>query len=305
MHQEINQRRISCMSNMLLEMARGNFSHRIPRTDQNDELEGLVVLMNMAAEEMKESVFHSGFVNPHTNYKYIVQSTFILEEDFTIITYNSEASVFLGFETDFLHKKKFSSLLSEESQSLWKKVEKDFLAIPDYHATLELVYVTQNKLLAPAFCTIYRLDNCSKVLISSVTTVVEETNIRYVTTTLTDTKQRAGFSNSSDVQMIQDVYDYILDHLDAPLPSMQELSRIFGTNDFKLKFGFKLLFKTSIYQFYNLERLKKAHFLIQQTTIPLKTIADMTAFTTYPHFSNAFKKQFGYAPMDIKRGLKV
>jgi AraC-like DNA-binding protein len=84
---------------------------------------------------------------------------------------------------------------------------------------------------------------------------------------------------------------------------MQELSRIFGTNDYKLKFGFKLLFKTSIYQFYTSERLKKAHLLIQQTTIPLKTVSFMSGFSNYPNFSKNFKKQFGCTPMDIKRRL--
>lgn len=185
MHQEINQIRISTMSQMLLEMARGNFSTRIPRSDQNDELEGLVVLMNMAAEEMKESVFHSGFVNPHTNYKYIVQSTFILDEDFTIKTYNTDASLLLGFTADFFLEKNFNSLLTEASQLIWKTVEQEILTVPNYHTTLELVYVSHTKLLAPAFCTIYRFDHCSKILISSITSVVEENSLLSVSPALT------------------------------------------------------------------------------------------------------------------------
>ncbi len=271
MNQEINLQRMRSMSQMLLEMAAGNFTTRIQRTDEDDELEALVVLMNMVAEEMKESVFHSGFINPHSTYKYIVQTTFILDEDFTIKSYNSVSSV-LGFTSDFLFGKAFSSLLSDESLALWKVVEQELLLNPEYHTTLELVYIAQNKLLSPAFCTIYRLANCSKILISSVTIVVEESSLKDVLATSKNIEQRDGFSRSSDRQMIQSVYDYILDHLDTALPSMQELSRIFGTNDHKLKFGFKLLFKTSIYQFYTTERLKKAHLLIQQTTIPLKTI---------------------------------
>ncbi|PWA09892.1 hypothetical protein DB891_06875 [Flavobacterium laiguense] len=305
MHQEINQRRIHNMSQMLLEMARGNFSIRVPRSGQNDELEGLAVLMNMAAEEMKESVFHTGFVNPHYNYKYMVQSSFLLDADFIIKSYNADSSAVLGFSSDFLLDKAFSSLLSEESLSLWKTIEQKIVLDPDYHTTVELVYITENELLTPALCTVYGLSHRSEILITTVTTIVEENVLKDVLATSKHIPQRVGFSRSSDVQMIQDVYDYILDHLDTPLPSMQELARIFGTNDYKLKFGFKLLFKTSIYQFYNSERLKKAHFLIQQTTIPLKTIAFMSAFATYPNFSKNFKKEFGYTPMDIKRGLRV
>ena len=64
MQQEINQQRIQSMYKMLLEMGSGNFTNRIERTEQDDELEALVVLVNMVAEEMKGSVFHSSFINP-------------------------------------------------------------------------------------------------------------------------------------------------------------------------------------------------------------------------------------------------
>lgn len=76
---------------------------------------------------------------------------------------------------------------------------------------------------------------------------------------------------------------------------------MFGTNEFKLKNGFKHFFKTSIYQFYNDERLKRAEMMIQQTTMPLKHVAFMSGFSTYPNFSKAFKKRYGYAPNEVKR----
>ena len=60
MHREINQKRIHNIRQMLLEMASGNFSHRIARTEQDDELESLTVLINMVAEEMQETLFPKG-----------------------------------------------------------------------------------------------------------------------------------------------------------------------------------------------------------------------------------------------------
>lgn len=295
MHQEVNQSRIRSMSKMLLEMASGNFAGQIQRTGQNDELEGLVITMNMVAEELKGAVFHAGFINPHSNNKQLIQATLILDEDFTIKGYNSSSTV-LGYIPDFLLDKAFSSLLSEESLVLWEEVTEELLLEPNYHKTLELVYVGENKLLLPAFCSIYRLAPCSKIIISSVATAIEETALKDDLT-----RSRRGDGRSSDVKMIQNVYDYILDHLDTPLPSMHELSRIFGTNEHKLKLRFKLLFKTSIYQFYTSERLKKARFLIQQTTISFKTISLMSGFSDYPNFSRKFKTEFGYRPMDVKR----
>ena len=119
-----------------------------------------------------------------------------------------------------------------------------------------------------------------------MTTVIEETIALKLWFHHEDTNLLSGFNSYSDVQLIQHVYDYILDNLDSPLPSSKELSRIFGTNDYKLKYGFKHLFKTSIYQFYTNERLKRAHLLIQQTTIPLKSIASMNGIY---HLSQFFK----------------
>jgi transcriptional regulator GlxA family with amidase domain len=89
--------------------------------------------------------------------------------------------------------------------------------------------------------------------------------------------------------------------LEEPLPSLKELSKLFGTNEYKLKDGFRHFFKTSIYKFYTVERLKRAYLMIQQTTIPLKNIAIMNGFTDYPNFSKSFKKQFGISPNEIAR----
>lgn len=103
------------------------------------------------------------------------------------------------------------------------------------------------------------------------------------------------------LQLIQKVQDYILNHLEAPLPSTKELSEMFDTNEFTLKQSFRDLLKTSVYQFYNDERLKKAYTLIQQTEIPLKQIAFLCGFTNYTNFFKAFKKKFSNSPSEVHR----
>jgi len=108
-------------------------------------------------------------------------------------------------------------------------------------------------------------------------------------------------TNNPVAQIIQKVQDYILNHLEEPLPTTKELSIMFGINEFKLKENFRQILKTSIYQYYNDERLKKAHHLIQQTTIPLKEIAIISGFYDYPNFYKAFKKKFKYSPSDVHR----
>jgi AraC-like DNA-binding protein len=302
METEINKKRLQNMSCMLLEMAGGNFAYRIQRTSQDDALESLTMLLNMTAEELRSSVSHQGFVNPHHTYTSHIQTTFILDLDFVIKSFNSDALTMLGFTPETIHGRSFDIILSEESLSCWNNAKKKLSEDNHFSTTLELVYVTQNQLLVPVFCSISRLMHCEAILISSVKTVIEDPLHFDISFSSHETKKTKELYRYSDVQLIQKVYDYISNHLDSPLPSIKELSRIFGTNEYKLKYGFKQLFQTSIYQFYNNERLKKSHLLIQQTTLPLKKIAFMTGFSSYPNFSKAFKKSFGYAPYDIKRG---
>eukprot|EP01137_Pigoraptor_chileana_P012487 Opistho-2@64925 len=107
--------------------------------------------------------------------------------------------------------------------------------------------------------------------------------------------------NDAATFIIQKVQDYILNNLEEPLPTTKELSKMFGTNEFTLKENFRNILKTSIYQFYNDERLKKAHFLIQQTAIPLKEISFLCGFNDYTNFFKAVKKKYHYTPSDLNR----
>ena len=51
----------------------------------------------------------------------------------------------------------------------------------------------------------------------------------------------------SEAVVMQNLYDYILNHLEEPLPTLKELAVLFDTNEYKLKHGFREFFKTSIY----------------------------------------------------------
>lgn len=108
-------------------------------------------------------------------------------------------------------------------------------------------------------------------------------------------------SNQQDLKALQNIYDYILRHLDSPFPHLKELAHQFGINEFKLKKGFKQVFGMTVFKFYLEERLKKAHLMIQHTASSLKVIASKTAFKSFPHFSRTFKKRFGYNPSELKR----
>lgn len=295
-----NQERIVTLHQMLFEMARGNFNSRIPLSSYDDELETLVVLVNMVAEEMKESLFHSGYVNPHTTYRFVNQTTLVLDRSFLIQSFNSEISTILGFsKMDLLHQplEKFISTESIEKLTFVKESLQDNIS---YQTLVPLHFITKNDLYVSVDCSISRLFNRPEIILSFISPLPEDSFNQTKLEKDSDSEMQP-VSRKADALLIQKLYDYILAHLDEPLPSLKALSRLFGTNEYKLKDGFRHFFKTSIYQFYNDERLKRAHLMIQQTDIPLKNISVMNGFSNYPNFSKSFKRRFGYAPNAIQR----
>lgn len=110
-------------------------------------------------------------------------------------------------------------------------------------------------------------------------------------------------SDEGDTAIIQKVQSYILNHLEEPLPTAKELSKMFGTNEFTLKESFRNVLKTSIYQFYNDSRLNKSHFLIVESKLPFNEIAFLCGFNNYTNFYKAFKKKFNYTPTHLNRTL--
>jgi AraC-like DNA-binding protein len=282
---------------MLFEMASGNFSFRIGRSDTDDELESLILLVNMAAEEMKASIFHYAYINPRHTYHYVIQHTFILDEHMNIDGVNDNVAVLLGIPTQNLYGKEFSQFLTDPDS--WKGIERALVNDSTFRETFPLTFRADNGLTIPSFCTVSRLLHCKKTVISSATIVLPGCEI-WDDAALSSRATNAARTNAN-ARTIQQLHDYILQNLDAPLPTIRALARKFGSNTYTLKSGFRHFFNTSIYQFYNDERLKRAHLQIQQTNEPLLVIAELCGFNTYPNFSKAFRKKFGYSAVSLRR----
>lgn len=278
---------------MLFEMATGNHTFRIQKL-HDEELDELASMLNSIAEKLHATILHSGHVNPHYTYQSLIQSTIILDSDFVIKSFSSNIPTLYGYTATQLFDANFSLLLSKQSVPVWNQIKDLIKTDENFHDTIQLIYSRANNRLMPTFCTISKLLYSDKIIVSAVTTILQD----FIGEPKTANPEKP---RTSDAEMIQNVYEYIQKHLEDPLPSTRELSILFNTNEFKLKDSFRHFFKTSIYQFYNEERLKKAHLLIQQTPIPIKSIAYMCGFNSYINFYKAFKKRFHYAPTDLSR----
>jgi AraC-like DNA-binding protein len=80
--------------------------------------------------------------------------------------------------------------------------------------------------------------------------------------------------------------------------SIQQLSGMAGTNAFKLKKGFRLIFKMGVFGRLLYRRMEKAKFLLETTNKPIKDVAYEAGYDTVAGFITAFRKRFGKTPLD-------
>lgn len=109
--------------------------------------------------------------------------------------------------------------------------------------------------------------------------------------------------SKQDKEKIIAARDFINSKIHHP-PTLTEISKQVGLNEFKLKLGFKELFKTTLFNYLTEQRLHLAYSLLQNTA---KTAVDVSAelgYATPQHFNNAFKKKYKQTPLSIKNNPK-
>ncbi|MFD1143273.1 helix-turn-helix transcriptional regulator [Larkinella insperata] len=103
-----------------------------------------------------------------------------------------------------------------------------------------------------------------------------------------------------DVDLFYAIRDFLDQNYQNP-PSLLTLARQFGTNDFKLKKGFKELFGTTVFGYVAQKRLTTAHHLLQATQASVQEVSELVGFSNAAHFATAFRRQFGHTPSQVKR----
>ena len=102
-----------------------------------------------------------------------------------------------------------------------------------------------------------------------------------------------------DKERILYAKEYLLKNIESP-PSLKQLARISGINEFKLKKGFKELFNQTVYEYLSDVRLEigKSDLLENRKTI--SQIAFELGYSSLQHFSNSFKRKFGVSPNQVR-----
>lgn len=104
--------------------------------------------------------------------------------------------------------------------------------------------------------------------------------------------------NEADREKISLARDILLKHIGEPL-TIRELSRKAAINECYLKKGFKELYGTTIFDFFQSQRMEHAKYLLYEKGLTVTEVSASLGYSSISHFSTAFKKHTGIKPCEL------
>ena len=105
-------------------------------------------------------------------------------------------------------------------------------------------------------------------------------------------------SNEPDREKVLKAREVLLEHIGDPI-TIKQLSRKVAMNECYLKKGFKEMFGTTIFEFYQSQRMEHAKYLLYEKGLSVTEVSDILGYSSISHFSTAFKKQTGLKPCEL------
>lgn len=113
----------------------------------------------------------------------------------------------------------------------------------------------------------------------------------------------AGCLKREDIEALHQAKEILLHTWREP-PSLIQLARKVGLNDFKLKSGFKELFGTTVFGFVRRQRMEEARMLLEQGRANVTEAAYLVGYSNISHFASQFHRTFGSAPGEYMRACR-
>lgn len=92
--------------------------------------------------------------------------------------------------------------------------------------------------------------------------------------------------------------EVLLQHIFEPI-TIRELSKKVAINECYLKKGFKEVYGTTIFEFYQNQRMEHAKYLLYEKGLSVTDVSVMLGYSSISHFSTAFKKHTGIKPCEL------
>jgi AraC-like DNA-binding protein len=105
-------------------------------------------------------------------------------------------------------------------------------------------------------------------------------------------------ANEADREKILNAREILIQHIGEPI-TIKELSRKVAINECYLKKGFKEMFGTTIFDFYQSQRMEHARYLLYEKGLSVTDVSAMLGYSSISHFSTAFKKHTGLKPCEL------
>ena len=191
--------------------------------------------------------------------------------------------------------KQLPSNQTEISESLRNYKVKNFYTsrkvIPAISVTIHQVF---NNTLKESFQKLYHVSKVMELLSYYLDSSYQ--NVKY------DSKC-PFLSDNFEIEKIKDAQKIITENMMDP-PTLAELARAVGTNEYKLKVGFKKLFGNTVYGHLNDYRMDKSRELLEIDGHQIKEVAYRVGYSNPSHFITAFKKKFGVTPKKYLKSVQ-
>ncbi|MEO6489008.1 MAG: AraC family transcriptional regulator [Ferruginibacter sp.] len=105
-------------------------------------------------------------------------------------------------------------------------------------------------------------------------------------------------ANEADREKIIKAREILLLHIGEPI-TIKALSRKVAINECYLKKGFKEIFGTTIFDFYQSQRMEHAKYLLYDKGLSVTEVSLLLGYSSISHFSTAFKKHTGIKPCEL------
>lgn len=102
----------------------------------------------------------------------------------------------------------------------------------------------------------------------------------------------------ADREKIAQARSWLIEHIGEPI-TIKELSRKVAINECYLKKGFRLMYGSTIFDFYQSQRMEHARYLLYEKGISVTDVSLQLGYSSISHFSTAFKKHTGLKPCDL------
>lgn len=212
-----------------------------------------------------------------------------------VIHHTVSSKVPLQKVTFFLTPRKIRSLLEQEDGLFYEKYFDSLINPTDNYSNGKQLLITPN------------IQNAiDKIFASQYTGIaqklfLESQIIELLSAYLYSAKIKELHAKPKhDIEKLHHAKELLINQIDTP-PSLDELAKLTGLNNFKIKTGFKELFGVPVYKYLQNKRLEKAFELLENKTLNVQEVANYVGYESLGSFSNAFYKKFGYRPSDINK----